>query len=214
MPTPRDLAWCRLQADNGYEAVLKATDITRHTNSCLATLAEIELSDDDSTAAGVSNGATIRLNCCEETAREVVALLRHGHKYVPPDCERLRKSLQLECDRLGIASSNYFSAYDRHQEVLLLPAYVVGTDSPIIQAQVSSSTSTRNSSRKAPGKERQLLCYSSSANGWAEKEIAPGQWHSCYDSGDGNLWMASVLKREDTGASKWLLESADTVRQQ
>jgi hypothetical protein len=68
MEMDQDHAWVKLKADS-YEAVVSMANILQFPQSHLASLVQLEL-------AQGSPDPAVRLNCSEEEAKEIVAVLR------------------------------------------------------------------------------------------------------------------------------------------
>jgi hypothetical protein len=68
METDQQHAWVKLKAD-GYEVVVSVANIMQFPQSYLATFVQLEL-------AQGSPDPAVQLNCSEEEAKEVVAVLR------------------------------------------------------------------------------------------------------------------------------------------
>jgi hypothetical protein len=78
MDVDQEHAWVKLRAD-GYEAVVSVAKVMQFPQSYLATLVQLEL-------AQGSPDPAVRLDCCEEEAKEIVAVLRQVCK--PLKCLR------------------------------------------------------------------------------------------------------------------------------
>lgn len=140
-------AWVVIEADE-YRAIVSTQSILggRNAASHLANLVELE-------AADRADGISIRLDCCAEVGREVVACLRQTSSYIPPTDVRLLRALQQQLDYIGIwVPAVPAASVWEDQEVILVPSYFcLGV----------------NHNQTVDGVEPGMLMYSSSTHGWA-----------------------------------------------
>lgn len=185
--------WIKLEADDFSATVSAKCFQGENASSVLANLVELEAK------CSGSDPPVVRLDCSPEVAKEVVAVLRQGSRYVPPAEPRLLRALQQQVDYLGISAPSIPTASSLDsREVLLIPSYWYLGLNDELDPNVDVL-------------EAGCLMYSSSSRGWAnltgKADPRPNdvRGQTLHPHSGGGCWLASVLRAESTGAGEDLV---------